>query len=394
MKKTKFAYLFATTLVAGTMGLTSCQEEVEKPVDVKTSDVTIGLTLKGATTRSTGEEVNLVGTNIAKITKPMIVPMVDGAYLNPIILNDIESGSVTSAKTYKQVRLQQNINAFRVYGNVDYKGSEANVFVMPSLTPADASAKLAGCHDPYGLYYYTEAVASNNPEDNRFLVGTGKAPGDWESTATTPATESLGNNNRVRINGVKYAVGVLAVGVRVDLTEDKAIFDGKTYAQISADNPITLSAITVSGQPADLDATFAEIEGTDLKVYEEAANQELGKTISYSGGKVEGANVYCVVAPENDESVTVNFEFVNTTGVAFTNNAGVEIKPGDKFYLATVVRKDAKNKVFEAAKTTLLNVAVKDWGKVTDKPIETTDAEIGVVIDTSWAQGMVFDQDI
>lgn len=42
MKKTKFAYLFATTLVAGTMGLTSCQEEVEKPVDVKTSDVTIG----------------------------------------------------------------------------------------------------------------------------------------------------------------------------------------------------------------------------------------------------------------------------------------------------------------------------------------------------------------
>ena len=391
MKKTKFAYLFATALVAGTMGLTSCQEEVEKPVDVKTSDVTIGLTLKGATTRSTGAEVNLEGSNIAKITKPMIVPMVDGAYLNPIILNDIAAGPATNAKAYKQVRLQQNIDAFRVYGNVNYTGSEANVFVMPSLTPADASAKLAGCHDPYGLYYYTEAVASENPADNRFLVGTGTAPGDWETTAATAATTSLGNNNRVKINGVKYAVGVLTVGVRVDLTVDEAIFEGEKYAAVT---PITLSAITVSGQPADLDATFAEVEGTDLTVYEEAANSELGKTIAYSGGKVEGANVYCVVAPESDESVTVNFEFVNTTGKKFTNNAGVDINPGDKFYLATVIRKDATNNVFEAAKTTLLNVAVKDWGKATTSPVQTTDAEIGVVVDTSWAQGMVFDQEI
>lgn len=29
MKKTKFAYLFATALVAGTMGLVSCSEEGE-----------------------------------------------------------------------------------------------------------------------------------------------------------------------------------------------------------------------------------------------------------------------------------------------------------------------------------------------------------------------------
>lgn len=391
MKKTKFAYLFATALVAGTMGLTSCQEEVEKPVDVKTSDVTIGLTLKGATTRSTGAEVNLEGSNIAKITKPMIVPMVDGAYLNPIILNDIAAGPATAAKAYKQVRLQQNINAFRVYGNVNYTGSEANVFVMPSLTPADASEKLAGCYEPYGLYYYAEAVASENPADNRFLVGTSQTPGDWETAAVTPATASLGNNNRVRINGVKYAVGVLTVGVRVDLTVDEAIFGGEKYAAVT---PITLSAITVSGQPADLDATFAEIEGTDLTVYEEAADSELGKTIEYKSGKVEEANVYCVVAPESDESVTVNFEFINTTGKKFTNNAGVEINPNDKFYLATVIRKDVDNNVFEAAKTTLLNVAVKDWGKATTSPVQTTDAEIGVVVDTSWAEGMVFDQEI
>lgn len=336
--------------------------------------------------------MNLEGSNIAKITKPMIVPMVDGAYLNPIILNDIEAGPATDAKkAYKQVRLQQNIDAFRVYGNVNYTGSEANVFVMPSLTPADASAKLAGCYEPYGLYYYAEAVASENPADNRFLVGTSQTPGDWETAAVTPATTSLGNNNRVKINGVKYAVGVLTVGVRVDLTVDEAIFEGEKYAAVT---PITLSAITVSGQPADLDATFAEVEGTDLTVYEEAADSELGKTIAYSSGKVEEANVYCVVAPESDESVTVNFEFINTTGKKFTNNAGDVINPNDKFYLATVIRKDATNNVFEAAKTTLLNVAVKDWGKATTTPVQTTDAEIGVVVDTSWAEGMVFDQEI
>lgn len=32
MKKTKFAYLFATALVAGTMGLVSCSEEGENPM--------------------------------------------------------------------------------------------------------------------------------------------------------------------------------------------------------------------------------------------------------------------------------------------------------------------------------------------------------------------------
>lgn len=393
--------LFSKGLMAAAavMMFASCSnEEGNVPaVDAKTTDVTIGVSLKGASTKVGGADVNLEGDVIATIKSPVIVPMVDGAYLNPIILEDITNDT----KQYKETRLQQNVNSFRVYGNIPTEGlSEAKVFTMPSLVREDADFG-TGYKKPYDLYYYAEAVAQSADGENKFLVGKGSVPGDWASTATTQA-ESVGDNNRVKISGVKYAVGVLAAGVRVDLTNpDEAMFGelkDQTYAQIVAqDKPIVLKGITVSGQPGELDATFAQ-SGSDITVYETATRTELksaGEKIAFSDSKMTGEpNVYCIVAPEDADVVTVNFVFTNTTGSDFETNGGQTIAAGSDFYLATSIRKDELNKIFDAAKTTVLNVAVKDWGKASKDPIVTTDAEIGVEIDTTWGEGMVFDQDL
>lgn len=389
--------LFSKGLMAAAavMMFASCSnEEGNVPaVDAKTTDVTIGVSLKGASTKVGGADVNLEGDVIATIKSPVIVPMVDGAYMNPIILKDIENNT----KQYKEVRLQTNVNSFRVYGNIPTDGlDEAKVFAMPSLVREDADFG-TGYKKPYDLYYYAEAVAASAPGENKFFVGNGTSQGDWETTATTTA-EEVGNNNRVKIAGVKYAVGVLATGVRVDLTNPNEKMFGADKNQAYADvAPIVLKGITVSGQPGELDATFAQ-SGSDITVYETATRTDLkdseGK-IAFSDGKMTGdPNVYCVVAPEDADVVTVNFVFTNTTGFDFVNNAGETIANGADFYLATSVRKDADNKIFDAAKTTVLNVAVKDWGKASTTPIVTTDAEIGVVIDTTWGAGMVFDQDL
>ena len=84
MKKTKFAYLFATALVAGTMGLVSCSEEGENPMPVEgeNTEVTIGLSV-APSTRATADDVNL-GTTKKDIANVAVVPMVGTAYQKPI----------------------------------------------------------------------------------------------------------------------------------------------------------------------------------------------------------------------------------------------------------------------------------------------------------------------
>lgn len=84
MKKTKFAYLFATALVAGTMGLTSCQEEVENPA-AKEGSVTIGLST--VATRSSADDVNM-GSTLQQIDNVVVVPMIGNAYQNPILFGN------------------------------------------------------------------------------------------------------------------------------------------------------------------------------------------------------------------------------------------------------------------------------------------------------------------
>ena len=131
MKKTKFAYLFATTLVAGTMGLVSCSEEGETPLPVEgeNTEVTIGLSV-APSTRATADDVNLDGSANA-ISNVAVVPFIGNTPQRSFFWE-----SVTTTSTPKQAQLNTSVNSFKVYGNLS-AAQAAKAKDVYSLTNAD-----------------------------------------------------------------------------------------------------------------------------------------------------------------------------------------------------------------------------------------------------------------
>lgn len=395
MKKTKFAYLFATALVAGTMGLTSCSEENENliPTDGKTTKVAISMSL-AQQTRATADEVNM-GDAIANINNVVIVPMVNDVAQNVIALGTFDADVITTH--YKQASILQTVNKFRVYGNLPGTFTDNAAFTFPSLAQdAAGTGDLASCVKPHGLYYYAEA---GNTGTNKFEVGTGAS---WEAVSNwAPITDNqaVGTNTYIRIGGVKYAVGVLAAGVIDGSDKDKMIFkdDEGTYSinSVGVAEPFVVDGIVVEDQPKNFDATFGETGG-NVMVYETAtAASLLDDKLAFDGSnKVSGANVYCVVAPEDKDNIKVNIRFQNKSGKTLVLNNKEEVAPDGYLYLWATLRKTADNNIFSAATSTLLNATVQDWGRATTTIVETTDVAIGLVIDTTWAKGILFDENI
>lgn len=396
MKKTKFAYLFATALVAGTMGLTSCSEEGENfiPTDGKTTKVAISMSL-AQQTRATADEVNM-GDAIANINNVVIVPMVNAVAQNVIALGTFDADVITTH--YKQASILQTVNKFRVYGNLPGTFTDNAAFTFPSLAQdAAGTGDLASCVKPHGLYYYAEA---GNTGTNKFEVGTGASWEDVSNWAPITDEQAVGTNTYIRIGGVKYAVGVLAAGVIDGSDKDKMIFkdeEGTTYSinSVGVAEPFVVDGIVVEDQPKNFNETFGETGG-NVMVYETATAANLldDKLAFGEGNKVKDANVYCVVAPEDKDNIKVNIRFQNKSGKTLVLNSGEEVAPDGYLYLWATLRKTADNNIFSAATSTLLNATVQDWGRATTTIVETTDVAIGLVIDTTWAKGILFDENI
>lgn len=397
MKKTKFAYLFATALVAGTMGLTSCQEEVENPasVDGKTTKVAISMSL-AQQTRATADEVNM-GAAIADINNVAIVPMVGDLAQNVIAMGTFKAKEANTH--YKEASILQTVDKFRVYGNLPKAFPNNGAFVFPSL--AQETAGVGSCVKPHALYYYAEA---GNTGENKFQVGTGASWADVEDWAPIGDGEAVGENTNIKISGVKYAVGVLAAGVLDGSDKTKKIFKDEkgTYsinelavAEPAVANPFVVAGIVVEDQPKNFTETFAEKDGS-VMVYETAiaANLLAGKISFGEGNKVAGANVYCVVAPEDKDKIKVNIRFQNKSGKTLVLNDKTEIAPDGYFYLWAALSKKDGNNIFSAATSTLLNATVQDWGRATEDIVETTDVAIGLEIETAWAKGISYDENI
>lgn len=394
MKKTKFAYLFATALVAGTMGLTSCQEEVENPasVDGKTTKVAISMSL-AQQTRATADEVNM-GAAIADINNVAIVPMVGDLAQNVIAMGTFDADVATTH--YKAATIPQTVTKFRVYGNLPSALTDNAPFVFPSLAQSAAGeGALAQFVKPHALYYYTEA---GNTGTNKFQVGTGA---DWTSATWSDIEEgeSVKSNTLIKIKGVKYAMGVLAVGVQDGSDKSDVIFeDGTSINDLGAEaKPFVVDGIVVEDQPKDFTETFVE-KGGIVKVYEPAVsnnNNLLTAPLTFgTGAKVAGANVYCVVAPEDKDLVIANIRFQNKSGKTLVLDNGDKVLNDEYFYLYARLRKKDGNNIFSAATSTLLNATVQDWGRATKEIVESTDVAIGLVIDTAWAKGISYDENI
>lgn len=391
MKKTKFAYLFATALVAGTMGLTSCQEEVENPAATGESTVTIGLSTIG--TRSSANEVNM-GSELQKISNVVVVPMIQNAYQNPILFGDF-TPKATGKLTKKATTLSQSVSRFKVFGNVPASCfgslSETSVFTSAAIkAEAAVDAPTPGTYSqPHGLYYYYDTESNGFSASAQEWPSTGE-PTDWQTVT------ALGANKSVKITPVNYAVGVLAAAV---LNGDAAEVFKEGEVMKSFDNcttnPVTVSGLIVYGQTESFDADF-KASGS-VNVYETANVSAIGDATVDNDNRGNG-NIYCVVAPTTADRVSLNIEFEVAAGYSLTLANGDEVAAGDKFYLPVVLNKalatSGSGNVFEADKATFLNATVKNWGLASETPVQTTDVTVGVEFDVTWGAGLVFNVEI
>lgn len=428
MKFRNGMYLFATAIVAGTMGLASCSNEEDVVAGGEeqgvTSKVTLGVHVNGGVNKKASQaDVNLGGA-IADITNVVVVPMANGVYQMPIGFGNLTQ---TTQSKVMEASLLTTVNEFMVYGNIPAAVAGTGQFApfeysVPS-TQEDVDENLAGngftaplCGPMpliYGADAKTFATATDATAENFWLTA-GGATWAADQTVITDATKGI------KIDGVKYQVGVLAskvfentkcdvdapefdtpdgkealtadnweteicenmkltgvfVGSQTNVINDKLAWSGDAWLTDVAPSSATVTRATFAdGAWADVTGKIAAVETDGTQV-------------------VAGADFYTVVAPDADELITVSFQFQNNTGRTLTLNSGVQVADGAyAYYSVKLNEKDGKD-VFSAATTTILNARITDWGNGTPTPPLTADVVIGVEFDVNWAAGLSYEFDI
>ena len=427
----KSAWFMAAVVGAFTFSSCDKENEVVAPNAGKDVEVTIGVQMAGRPggpalkAATTGDDLNM-GSSYQPISNITIVPFTGTQAGTNIVYGSYTPGS--DANKYVSATIDQQTSMFRVYGNVPGL-TAGSVFSMPDLSLDNSSFSVPGnvsnVYPAHPLYYFCEAkaAASATPDPvEGFLVGNGITAGDWATRAVNvPDNSVVGDNNRVAIKTpLRYAVGALAAGVQDNVTGDNAtkeIFfndedetvdsstEFKSWTEVKEalgeGNAIIITGMIIEGQSQNFDATF-QPAGADVRVYAEAASTALlDADLSSNGGKVTGANIYSVVAPEADAQIGVHFQFKNNTGYSFIlndddadNTNNTVVKNGDYFYMYTTLDKQPDKNIFSAFTSTILNASVTDWGRATTTPIETTDVEIGITVDMAWAEGIVYDVEL
>ena len=404
MKMKNGMYLFAAAIVASTVGLSSCsndEEAVGGAPEVAASKVTMGVYASGMPSkRLAAGDVNLNGT-VQNITDVTVVPVFNGTWQTPINLGSITAGAKQS--NAQSVNLLKTVNEFLVYGNVP-NVAQGMKFIAADAGITDGAASM-DYKKPYGLTYYADITnfktSTESVENNDAF---------WNISSWNDATQ-VGDAKAIKLSGVKYAMGVLAAGVRTTSTFVENQFskaDGQT--ELSSENwaaeinaQMTLTGIVIEGQPAEMDAEFNQTGS--VKVFEAPADAVLKEDkIKFTDAtdsdpmKVVDANFYTVVAPENEANIVVSFRFQNNTGRTLTLQTGETVADKGFVYYSVKLAKDyngnTERQIFEAAYTTLLNANITDWSKGTITPPEKTDVFIGVEFETEWSKGRAYALDI
>lgn len=424
MKLNKSAYLFAAALVAGTMGMTSCSnEEIIDDAAVAGTENTVTLSMSVADkfgTRSTADEVNL-GTSMSDIQNIWVVPMIGDTRQNPISMGTLSPGTDKTKSVEKKTTLNSRVDGFKIYGNVTpdegFSFNESAVAQNFTVTVGRAKAgeqdleiNNVPMYNPHGLYYYGVAKAGTQVADDP--VGKGNI---YVGAAANPSTvlgtgETIGENTYVKVDGVDYAVGVLAAAI---LNGDKTtpVFSSNSDESVIADdyayNHISVSGIIINNQKLKLDQDFKHVGGESGTenvgaIYEEVAT---GKgafaTSTLSNGSAANGNLYVVVTETAaNENVSANIEFTLAQGyyIKVGDNQYIGSADSDtKFYLPVSLKPETtglNRTVFMKDYSTILNATVKNWGLASKTPVEVTDVNLAVEIDLNWRSGIVYDQDI
>lgn len=405
-------YLFAAAIVAGTMGLTSCSNDEEvvggngSELTGATTDVTLSLSVKGASKRLTADQANQ-GTVISAIKNIWVVPMIGETYYTPISMPDYDENASTLLK--KKVTLNEKVNQFKVYGNVkDGFASESAFFTGATFELAkiaDNSTKYA----PHALYYYGLAGKGTNAlkgyTDDNFTQG----------EVPIPVGNAIGDNYKsIKISGVNYAVGLLAVGVQngdnglkfYPTKEEDGTLSGTPVA--AGKGVIEVKGVIIDGQFSKLDADFNKAtDATEVSVYESAENADFVTTsLAFVNSKVAGANIYSAVSyTEANKDVAMNIVFTLQPGHFITGKDDLVLGDANNpvdVYLGVVLSYEKATQgighenytVFMKDYTTLLNATVKNWSNLSGEEVIAADVNLGVEIDTDWNQGVVYNEEI
>lgn len=413
---------------AAVVALASCSndEEVAMTESGATHDVTLGVSVQiPGTKAATGAgDVNQVtdGT-FAAINGIYVVPMINGYRQGPIELDGIAAGTGTgsSKTTWRTEQISNEVNGFRVYGNLpkDVAGrltSGSFSYAAPATTD-NAHTDLVDWMESnmdgkslvgqYPLLYFANSDVLGGYYGVKDDVNDWDAITNWESLTK----EALGDRNRVKISPVNYGVGVLASGVSYRratraLEAEANCFgeadntpaeDRQTYTDLSSTG-MTLCGVFIQDQPTaiDIDLLGTDHDGVLVAAATNATLQTNALSFDTGGNAVvENANIYAIVTPEENEGIHVSFQFQNKTGkYLFLDKGGVIAPDGYVYYSTSLSKNGTSLKVFDADYTTLLNANIINWSNGTPYLPVATDVQIGVEIDVQWQQGISYDVEI
>lgn len=288
-------------------------------------------------------------------------------------------------------------------------------FKSPSVMVGSARINYANIAYPAALYYTVNTpVKANDNASTGLADGMWPTKEDWtkNNAAWTGWGSEVVNSTRTIAleKAIQYGVANLKTTVRLkekNLDDNAKAQGGQVADQnIAVDGKLKLTGVLVGGQPQYVGWEFKAPAATsfDYTVYD----KNIDKSVADLTTTQSNPN-YTLVLDNNNEAeqknvVYVVLEFVNNTEVDFYGKDGM-VPKGGKFYLvgkldkaATTGVTNTKNvdHIFVQDHTTVANFTIKDLKDAynTIPDLRSTSVSVGLAVNLTWEDGIVFDVNI
>lgn len=287
-------------------------------------------------------------------------------------------------------------------------------FESPEVQVGNAKINYANIAYPAALYYTVNTpVKANDNASTGLADGMWPTKEDWtkNNAAWTGWGSEVVNSTRTIAleKAIQYGVANLKTTVKLkdkNLDDNAKAQGGQVADQnIAVDGKLKLTGVLVGGQPQYVGWEFKAPAATsfDYTVYD----KNIDKSVADLTTTQSNPNYTLVLdnnKAEQENVVYVVLEFVNNTGVDFYGKDGMVPKEG-KFYLvgkldkaATTGVTNTKNvdHIFVQDYTTVANFTIKDLKDAynTIPDLRSTSVSVGLAVNLTWEDGIVFDVEI